>query len=124
MLTPATRRGRSEEERHDAYINDHLARVSHAGHRDHAARCAHYGLLVRPTPGDYCMFCSYGSVACPSQQEEHAAGESQSAGMMDTAWDELAAYTAKDAAMSQRFEDEERMWRAQFSSDVERPWRA
>lgn len=27
------------------------------------------GTLLKPVPGDCCVFCSYGSVACPPVQE-------------------------------------------------------
>ncbi|MDQ6926731.1 MAG: hypothetical protein M3154_10920 [Candidatus Eremiobacteraeota bacterium] len=30
--------------------------------------CAACGVIVRPTPGDCCVFCSYGSVPCPPVQ--------------------------------------------------------
>ena len=32
--------------------------------------CTGCGKLLRPLPGDCCVFCSYGSVACPSVQRE------------------------------------------------------
>lgn len=28
-------------------------------------RCAGCGVLLKPKPGDCCVFCSYGSVPCP-----------------------------------------------------------
>jgi hypothetical protein len=28
--------------------------------------------LLRPTPGDCCVFCSYGSVKCPSIQAQRS----------------------------------------------------
>lgn len=28
--------------------------------------CTHCGALLRPKPKDCCVFCSYGSVPCPS----------------------------------------------------------
>ncbi len=31
--------------------------------------CAACGALLRPKPGDCCVFCSYGSVACPPVQQ-------------------------------------------------------
>ncbi|MCP5082415.1 MAG: hypothetical protein GY948_12035 [Alphaproteobacteria bacterium] len=31
--------------------------------------CADCGALLRPKPGDCCVYCSYGSVACPPIQE-------------------------------------------------------
>ncbi len=33
--------------------------------------CTHCGELLRPKPADCCVFCSYGSVACPPVQEVH-----------------------------------------------------
>jgi hypothetical protein len=30
--------------------------------------CAGCGALLRPRPGDCCVFCSYGSVKCPPVQ--------------------------------------------------------
>ncbi|TMV09572.1 hypothetical protein FGK63_00430 [Ruegeria sediminis] len=30
--------------------------------------CAHCGALLRPRPGDCCVFCSYGTVPCPPVQ--------------------------------------------------------
>jgi len=31
-------------------------------------RCETCGELLRPLPGDCCVFCSYGTVKCPPQQ--------------------------------------------------------
>lgn len=31
--------------------------------------CTNCGALLRPKPGDCCVFCSYGSVKCPPIQE-------------------------------------------------------
>ena len=33
-------------------------------------QCSSCGALLRPTVGDCCVFCSYGSVACPSIQQQ------------------------------------------------------
>jgi hypothetical protein len=30
--------------------------------------CGRCGTVLRPKPGDCCVFCSYGSVACPPVQ--------------------------------------------------------
>ncbi len=30
--------------------------------------CAACGALLRPKPGDCCVFCSYGTVKCPPRQ--------------------------------------------------------
>jgi hypothetical protein len=30
--------------------------------------CTHCGVLLKPTPGDCCVFCSYGTVKCPPKQ--------------------------------------------------------
>ncbi|MCL4801299.1 MAG: hypothetical protein KJ025_17030 [Burkholderiales bacterium] len=32
--------------------------------------CTACGALLRPKPGDCCVFCSYGSVKCPPVQRE------------------------------------------------------
>jgi hypothetical protein len=32
--------------------------------------CTGCGLLLKPKSGDCCVFCSYGTVACPPIQEE------------------------------------------------------
>ena len=32
--------------------------------------CTACGALLRPKPGDCCVFCSYGSVPCPPMQEK------------------------------------------------------
>lgn len=32
--------------------------------------CQHCAVIVKPRSGDCCIFCSYGSVPCPPQQEE------------------------------------------------------
>ena len=32
-------------------------------------RCEGCGSLLRPQPGDCCVFCSYGSQRCPPMQE-------------------------------------------------------
>ncbi len=32
--------------------------------------CAHCGALLRPKPGDCCVYCSYGDRVCPSRQAE------------------------------------------------------
>jgi hypothetical protein len=31
--------------------------------------CPHCRALLRPKPGDCCVFCSYGDVKCPPMQE-------------------------------------------------------
>lgn len=36
-------------------------------------RCATCGVMLRPKPGDCCVFCSYGSVPCPPIQRQRAA---------------------------------------------------
>lgn len=37
-------------------------------------KCLGCGTLLKPNPGDCCVFCSYGSVPCPPVQEARAAG--------------------------------------------------
>jgi hypothetical protein len=32
--------------------------------------CPHCGAWLRPKPGDCCVFCSFGTVACPPVQQE------------------------------------------------------
>jgi hypothetical protein len=32
--------------------------------------CGNCGVLLRPNAGDCCVFCSYGSVACPPIQQQ------------------------------------------------------
>jgi hypothetical protein len=36
--------------------------------------CPVCGVLLRPKPGDCCVFCSYGDMACPPIQEARAGG--------------------------------------------------
>ncbi len=36
--------------------------------------CTGCGTMLRPKPGDCCVFCSYGSVPCPPIQEARADG--------------------------------------------------
>lgn len=35
-------------------------------------QCEACGTVLRPLPGDCCVFCSYGSVRCPPRQEGSA----------------------------------------------------
>lgn len=39
--------------------------------------CHQCGANLRPNPGDCCVFCSYGSVRCPSQQEAQGGADTQ-----------------------------------------------
>ncbi len=32
--------------------------------------CSKCGTIIKPRSGDCCVYCSYGSVPCPPQQEE------------------------------------------------------
>jgi hypothetical protein len=41
--------------------------------------CMHCQALLRPKPGDCCVFCSYGSVKCPPIQQ-HSNGTSHDGG--------------------------------------------
>jgi hypothetical protein len=34
--------------------------------------CAACGVMLRPKPGDCCVFCSYGSLPCPPIQAERS----------------------------------------------------
>ena len=36
--------------------------------------CEGCGALLKPLPGDCCVYCSYGTVPCPSIQEARASG--------------------------------------------------
>jgi hypothetical protein len=36
--------------------------------------CAGCGALLKPAPGDCCVFCSYGSVPCPPVQKARRRG--------------------------------------------------
>lgn len=36
----------------------------------HFHACGGCGMVLRPKPGDCCVFCSYGSVPCPPIQVE------------------------------------------------------
>jgi len=38
--------------------------------------CAGCKKLLRPRPGDCCVFCSYGSMKCPSVQQRHGCCQS------------------------------------------------
>jgi hypothetical protein len=33
-------------------------------------QCTNCKTVLKPTPGDCCVFCSYGSVQCPPKQSE------------------------------------------------------
>ena len=33
--------------------------------------CENCKTVLKPKPGDCCVFCSYGDVACPSKQVDH-----------------------------------------------------
>jgi hypothetical protein len=37
--------------------------------------CAHCGVVLKPKPGDCCVYCSYGNVPCPPIQEARTGGE-------------------------------------------------
>lgn len=37
--------------------------------------CKGCGALLRPKAGDCCVFCSFGSAACPPMQQERAGGQ-------------------------------------------------
>jgi transposase-like protein len=38
-------------------------------------QCDSCGKTITPKRGDCCVFCSYGTVACPPKQQEMAPGE-------------------------------------------------
>jgi hypothetical protein len=35
-------------------------------------QCKNCGVLLRPEPGDCCVFCSFGSVKCPPAQAQES----------------------------------------------------
>lgn len=37
--------------------------------------CAGCGAVLRPKPGDCCVFCSYGTVPCPPMQGQQPGGD-------------------------------------------------
>ena len=37
-------------------------------------RCTNCQIVMRPLPGDCCVFCSYGSEICPPKQHEAQSG--------------------------------------------------
>ena len=41
-------------------------------------KCTGCGEMLKPKPGDCCVFCSYGSVPCPPIQAERAGGSAAS----------------------------------------------
>jgi len=40
----------------------------------HSWSCPACRVMLRPRPGDCCVFCSYGDRCCPPRQEEDAPG--------------------------------------------------
>jgi hypothetical protein len=42
-----------------------------------AYQCTGCGAVLRPKPGDCCVFCSYGSLPCPPIQAERAGQNSK-----------------------------------------------
>lgn len=36
--------------------------------------CTHCGVVLKPKPGDCCVYCSYGNVPCPPIQDARANG--------------------------------------------------
>lgn len=40
--------------------------------------CTHCGAILKPLPGDCCVYCSYGTVPCPPIQAQRAAGGEKS----------------------------------------------
>ncbi|MFZ6048618.1 GDCCVxC domain-containing (seleno)protein [Pseudomonas sp. CR3202] len=39
--------------------------------------CSHCKALLRPKPGDCCVFCSFGSVPCPPIQQQRGCCQSK-----------------------------------------------
>lgn len=54
----------------------HCAHQAHETMPTNACRffydCAGCGAVLKPRPGDCCVFCSYGSVPCPPMQADAA----------------------------------------------------
>ncbi|MCW9023996.1 MAG: hypothetical protein OQK73_04875 [Gammaproteobacteria bacterium] len=40
--------------------------------------CNHCGVLLKPRPGDCCVFCSYADIPCPPIQEDRGCCEGKS----------------------------------------------
>ena len=40
----------------------------------HFYKCEKCGALLKPKPGDCCVYCSYGTVPCPPIQQERSMG--------------------------------------------------
>ncbi|GBE19201.1 hypothetical protein BMS3Abin16_01816 [archaeon BMS3Abin16] len=40
----------------------------------HFYKCEKCGALLKPKPGDCCVYCSYGTVPCPPIQQERGMG--------------------------------------------------
>jgi len=40
--------------------------------------CKGCGAVLKPLPGDCCVFCSYGTIACPPVQQARATGAAPS----------------------------------------------
>jgi hypothetical protein len=36
--------------------------------------CPHCAVILKPKPGECCVFCSYGDVKCPPVQQERGCG--------------------------------------------------
>jgi hypothetical protein len=63
-----------------ALVLESVLTCPHCGHHStetmptnaciHFHACAGCGALLKPQPGDCCVFCSYGSIPCPPKQEE------------------------------------------------------
>lgn len=39
----------------------------------HFYQCTHCAAVLKPKPGDCCVFCSYGDVPCPPKQQDEPA---------------------------------------------------
>ncbi|MGA9853003.1 MAG: GDCCVxC domain-containing (seleno)protein [Gammaproteobacteria bacterium] len=61
-------------------ILDSILTCPHCGHQTQARmpidacqfffECPHCHTLLKPKPGDCCVFCSHGSVSCPPKQNQ------------------------------------------------------
>jgi hypothetical protein len=65
-------------------VTESILTCPHCGHRKQEVMptdacqffyaCEHCRAVLRPKPGDCCVFCSYGSVKCPPVQRQKGCG--------------------------------------------------
>nr|WP_315593846.1 GDCCVxC domain-containing (seleno)protein [uncultured Cupriavidus sp.] len=54
--------------------------------------CLHCKVVLRPKPGDCCVFCSFGSVPCPPIQQQRACESSKPANASNAAASSVACH--------------------------------